>query len=157
MAAVNNQNSNESDKDAGYVSSYPGPPTPKHEKLGGYEFYTKVLKSPKTVVAPMVSTVVRSARAHSSFQVDHSELPYRMLCRKYKADLCYSPMLHSRLFATDKKYRKHFFSTCPEDRPLVVQVTKNAHTIHRTLPQLLVAHFLSHFLPMPSSLVVVLW
>jgi len=33
--------------------------------------------------------------------------------------------LHSRLFATDKKYRKNFFSTCPEDRPLVVQFCGN--------------------------------
>ena len=80
-----------------------------------------------------------------------SELPFRMLCRKYGAELCYTPMYHSRLFAEEAKYRYGLltttspplrtrafccthslttlvcfrqmeFSTCPEDRPLVVQV-----------------------------------
>jgi tRNA-dihydrouridine synthase len=34
-----------------------------------------------------------------------SELPFRMLCRKYGAELCYTPMYHSRLFAEEAKYR----------------------------------------------------
>lgn len=45
------------EESAGYVSPYPGPPTPKHEKIGGFEFFTKVLKSPKFVVAPMVRAI----------------------------------------------------------------------------------------------------
>lgn len=46
----------------------------------GYAFYKKI-GEPKHVVAPMV---------------DQSELPFRMLTRKYGADVCYTPMLHSR-------------------------------------------------------------
>jgi tRNA-dihydrouridine synthase 1 len=66
----------------------------------------KDMGSPRHVVAPMV---------------DQSELPFRMFCRKYGADLCYTPMFNSRLFATDPEYRKQQWSTCPEDRPLFVQ------------------------------------
>ena len=51
-----------------------------------------------------------------------SELPFRMLCRKYGAEICYTPMFHSKNFSESKLYRARNFTTCPEDRPLVVQV-----------------------------------
>lgn len=54
-----------------------------------------------------------------------SELPFRMLCRKYGAQAAYSPMLHARIFAENAIYRAKEFSTCKEDRPLFIQFCGN--------------------------------
>ncbi|PHT49822.1 tRNA-dihydrouridine(16/17) synthase [NAD(P)(+)], partial [Capsicum baccatum] len=70
----------------------------------------KKIGEPKLLVAPMV---------------DNSELPFRLLCRKYGADAAYTPMLHSRIFSENEKYRSLEFSTCKEDRPLFVQFCAN--------------------------------
>ena len=45
----------------------------------GYKFYREVLNSPKFVLAPMV---------------EQSELPWRMLSRKYNAELAYTRKLN---------------------------------------------------------------
>ena len=55
------------------------------------------LGRPKLIVAPMV---------------DNSELPFRLLCRKYGAEAAYTPMLHSRIFTENDKYRNVEFTTC---------------------------------------------
>ena len=78
----------------------------------GRALYEK-LGSPKTFLAPMV---------------DASELAWRKLCRKYGADICYSPMYHARLFGTTESYRKQ--QLCDEDytendKPLVIQFCSN--------------------------------
>ncbi|CDK28331.1 unnamed protein product [Kuraishia capsulata CBS 1993] len=82
-------------------------------KLAGPELYEK-LGRPHKIVAPMV---------------DQSELAWRILSRRYGADLAYTPMYHARLFATEQHYRDANFGPLDGDaacdRPLVVQFCAN--------------------------------
>ena len=78
-------------------------------KLTPYEFFCGIGK-PRYIVAPMV---------------DHSDLSYRMLTRKYGADLAYTQMFSSNCFVQSADLRSQLFTTCPEDRPLIVQFCGN--------------------------------
>ncbi|KAJ1555622.1 tRNA dihydrouridine synthase, partial [Cladochytrium tenue] len=73
-------------------------------KLGAFEFFTRVLHSPTNIVAPMA---------------------WRILSRRYGAQLCYTPMFHARLFGDSQQYRDENFRTGPDDRPLIVQFCAN--------------------------------
>lgn len=79
----------------------------KIDENHGYKFWREKLNSGKFVLAPMV---------------EQSELPWRMLSRKYNTDICYTPMMHAGVFLRDKNYRIENFVTCKEDRPLIAQV-----------------------------------
>ncbi|EQC41855.1 hypothetical protein SDRG_00711 [Saprolegnia diclina VS20] len=75
----------------------------------GWKLYND-LQQPKTILAPMV---------------DQSELAYRMLVRKYGVDVCYTPMIHARMFRDDATYRATAWQVVQEDRPLFVQFCGN--------------------------------
>lgn len=79
-------------------------------KLTGFDLWKLAFRGAKYVVAPMV---------------DQSALAWRMLCRKHGAQLCYTPMFHSKVFAEQEAYRAREWATCSEDRPLVVQFCGN--------------------------------
>lgn len=57
--------------------------------------------------------------------VGGSELAFRLLCRKYGAQLAYTPMISSERFAKEESYRLKEFQTTPEDRPLVAHFSGN--------------------------------
>lgn len=83
---------------------------PTHEplnKLKPYEFWKRI-GSPKYVCAPMV---------------DHSELAFRLLTRKYNCELAYTPMINSTVFINGVKYRDRWLKDLlPEiDSPTFVQ------------------------------------
>jgi tRNA-dihydrouridine synthase 1 len=76
------------------LKQYPNPNAMRHDKA--------------LVVAPMV---------------DQSDLPFRLLARKYGSNLCFTPMIHSRLLVTMKNYRKKFMvQQLHMDRPLIAQL-----------------------------------
>lgn len=70
--------------------------------------------SPRVVLAPMVA---------------QSELAFRLLCRKYGAELCVTPMINARTFVATKHFQREVALDLAEarrpeslDRPLLVQL-----------------------------------
>lgn len=79
--------------------------------LRGREWYES-MGSPKYILAPMVQG---------------SEYAWREMSRRYGAQLCYSPMLHARMFVENDKQRLSLWSsmkTAKEDK-LIVQFCAN--------------------------------
>lgn len=54
-----------------------------------------------------------------------NDLAFRLLCRKYGVKLCWTGMVNAHNWATQSHQRKKFFETCPEDRPLIIQISGN--------------------------------
>lgn len=82
--------------------------------------------NPKSSKAWEVFRSMGSPRVWLAPMVDASELPFRLLCRRYGVDAAYTPMLHSRLFVTaSARYRSETFTTCAADRPLLAQFCAN--------------------------------
>ena len=57
--------------------------------------------------------------------VGGSELPFRLLARRYGAQLCYSPMIYSARFVADAAYRAAELRSAPGDAPLVLHFCGN--------------------------------
>lgn len=55
--------------------------------------------------------------------VDASELPWRLLSRKYGTELAYTPMMNAGIFIREPRYRREHLESCAEDRPLIAQVS----------------------------------
>ncbi|ELP83849.1 tRNA-dihydrouridine synthase, putative [Entamoeba invadens IP1] len=73
-----------------------------------FAFYRDVLKSPHVILAPMV---------------DGSDTSFRSFVHKHGVDLCYTPMVLSKLFNESKTYRQEVIKTLdPRERPLVIQI-----------------------------------
>ena len=53
--------------------------------------------------------------------VDQSDLAFRMMTRKYGADLVFTQMFNANAFTSCKEYCDENFQTCVKDRPLIVQ------------------------------------
>ncbi len=75
-----------------------------------------------SVVAKKITFPIRYILAP---MVGASELPFRILCRKYGAQTAYTPMMNSHKFANDANYRQEEFQTINEDRPLVCHFSSN--------------------------------
>lgn len=71
---------------------------------------TLPIKDWKYIMAPMVGA---------------SELAFRLLCRKYGTQMCYTPMMMASQFATSSEYRAKEFQTTPFDRPLCCHFAAN--------------------------------
>ena len=53
--------------------------------------------------------------------VDQSERAFRLLCRELGTELCYTPMIHARLYNEVPTFRDLHFDPHPSDRPLIAQ------------------------------------
>lgn len=91
--------------------------------LTPWEFWRQTLNSPKYILAPMV---------------DASELPWRLLSRKYGTQLAYTPMMNAGIFIREPRYRREHLESCTEDRPLIAQVS---FTVIIVLKQTLIFSF----------------
>uniref|UniRef100_A0A8D8X8I6 tRNA-dihydrouridine(16/17) synthase [NAD(P)(+)] n=1 Tax=Cacopsylla melanoneura TaxID=428564 RepID=A0A8D8X8I6_9HEMI len=81
-----------------------------HEPIPSNSTVWERLGSPRYILAPMV---------------DASELPWRLLSRRYGAELCYTPMVGAHQFVTDRYLRQETLQSTPEDRPLIIQFCGN--------------------------------
>eukprot|EP00581_Thalassiosira_minuscula_P019469 CAMPEP_0183718586 /NCGR_PEP_ID=MMETSP0737-20130205/11812_1 /TAXON_ID=385413 /ORGANISM="Thalassiosira miniscula, Strain CCMP1093" /LENGTH=394 /DNA_ID=CAMNT_0025948175 /DNA_START=37 /DNA_END=1218 /DNA_ORIENTATION=+ len=77
--------------------------------------------------------------------VEQSDLPFRLLCREYGANLCYTPMINARYFVQNSSYRRKMFnfdngSAGGRDRPLIAQLCANNKEILLQGAKLLECH-----------------
>ena len=107
----NNQNEQEELQDNEQNQQEPKRIITSEEK---FKFYRETLKNPEIILAPMV---------------DGSDITYRSFLLKHKIDLCYTPMILSKMFVESKTYRREVVNTLdPLERPIVIQIVGNDPT-----------------------------
>ncbi|KAF8821369.1 dihydrouridine synthase (dus) protein [Cardiosporidium cionae] len=114
-----------SDDSASVILSNADTYTKPGKKFVQQHAFWKSLGNPRYVVAPMVEL---------------SELAFRMLCRHFKADLTYTPMLHSIQFLNSAKYRDAHFDIHPSDHPIFAQFCGNDPDVFATVASLVHGH-----------------
>ena len=57
--------------------------------------------------------------------VDQSDLPFRLLCRRYGANLCYTPMIHAGLLVRSEQYRNKFLPRGPHNNHIATTTDDN--------------------------------
>ena len=72
-----------------------------------WEFWKKVGENP-LCLAPMAEI---------------NDLPFRLLCRRHGIKVCYTGMLNSFQYIQSPEYKSRMFTTCPEDHPLIAQIS----------------------------------
>ena len=75
----------------------------------------------------MVETITRSLSTIAAPMVNQSDLPFRILVRRYKTSLVYTQMLLPEKLLSDPDYLDFHLLELggPEDRPVVVQLCGN--------------------------------
>ena len=68
------------------------------------------LPKPVRVLAPMVEV---------------NDLAFRMMVREHGVKLCFTGMINTHMWAINPADRQKQFQTCPEDRPLIIQLNGN--------------------------------
>lgn len=68
--------------------------------------------------------------------VRYSKLPFRLLCREFGTDICYTPMIVAESFVKSNKARDSEFTHHPDDAPLIVQFAANNDVIFAQAAQL---------------------
>ena len=68
------------------------------------------LPKPVRVLAPMVEV---------------NDLAFRMMVREHGVKLCFTGMINTHMWAINPADRHKQFQTCPEDRPLIIQLNGN--------------------------------
>lgn len=124
-------------------------PTVTAPALEPWAFYDRIGR-PQRVLAPMVDQVISSQRSMIEFEFERpgrqrritdavrawqhrskcfspctlqSEPAFRMLCRAYGAQLCYTPMINARHYIGSERYQREVNDVWPEgDRPLIAQL-----------------------------------